>query len=72
MNTISNPLVLTYREGYKVNKPGEQSGEYVDKQVAVDLLEAILACEVTLKAFLPDAFATISLVETAIKKAKCL
>lgn len=39
---------------------------------APELLEALLACEVTLKAFLPDAFATISLVESAINKAKGL
>jgi hypothetical protein len=34
------------------------------------MLEALLACEVTLKAFLPDAFATIAIVKEAIAKAR--
>ena len=36
---------------------------------APDLLEALIACKTTLKAFLPDAFETISFAESAIKKA---
>lgn len=37
-----------------------------------DLLEALEACEVTLKAFLPDAWATLQVVQSAIKKAKAI
>lgn len=34
-NTIDNPLILNWKEGeYKVNKPLDQSGEYVDKSFA--------------------------------------
>jgi hypothetical protein len=41
-NTIANPLKLTYIDGkYKVNKPGDQDGEYVSKEVALALLEAL-------------------------------
>lgn len=38
LSTVSNPLVLTYKGGYYVNKPGDQTGEYVSKEVAQDLL----------------------------------
>lgn len=39
-NNITNPLNLTFDGAYKVNKPGEQSGYYVELKVANDLLEA--------------------------------
>ena len=48
MNTIKDPLILTwgssdpiFDEAYSVNKPGEQSGEYVDKALAEEMLEAL-------------------------------
>jgi hypothetical protein len=45
-NTCENPLKLTYSKqflvGYKVNKPSDQSGEYVDKKIADDLLKALI------------------------------
>ena len=41
-NTILNPLKLSSPDGsYKVNKPGEQDGEYVDKTEAVKILNAL-------------------------------
>lgn len=39
---------------------------------APDLLEALEICEITLKAFLPNAWATLQVAQTAIKKAKGL
>ena len=44
MNNITSPLKLTWKDQeweYKVNKPHDQSGEYVDKQIAVNLLSAL-------------------------------
>lgn len=44
MNNCKNPLKLTYSPqllvGYKVSKPNDQTGEYVDKKVADELLSA--------------------------------
>jgi len=43
MNNCKTPLKLTTPEtfeGYKVNKPNDQTGEYVDKEIADELLEA--------------------------------
>lgn len=43
MNNCKSPLKLTWYEEawqYKVNKPRDQSGEYVDKRVADELLAA--------------------------------
>jgi hypothetical protein len=44
MNNCKNPLKLTYSRqlfvGYKVSKPNDQTGEYVDKKVADELLSA--------------------------------
>lgn len=46
MNNVTLPLKLTYNPqlfvGYKVNKPLDQSGEYVDKKVADNLLQALI------------------------------
>jgi len=39
-------------------------------RAAPDLLEALLACKVTLEAFLPEAWATIAVVNEAINKTK--
>lgn len=47
-NNCSNPLTLKFGSEYKVDKPGDQSGEYVDKQVADRLLSA---CEWALSQF---------------------
>jgi hypothetical protein len=46
MNTINNPLILKWKaesgpSRYVVNKPGEQAGEYVDKALADEMLEAL-------------------------------
>ena len=44
MNNITSPLKLTWKEQewqYKTNKPHDQSGEYVDKQIADNLLSAL-------------------------------
>ncbi len=41
MNTITSPLILTYRKEYKTNKYNDQSGEYVDKAIALELVEAL-------------------------------
>ena len=44
MNNCKEPLKLTYSPqlfvGYKVSKPNDQTGEYVDKKVADELLAA--------------------------------
>jgi len=43
MNNCKNPLRLSFHnQEYRVNKPGDQDGEYVDKAIADELL---LACE---------------------------
>jgi len=44
MNTCKNPLKITYNPhtGYKVNKPNDQSGEYVDKEIADKMLHALI------------------------------
>ncbi len=42
-NDCTTPLILTWNqesENYKINKPLDQSGEYVSKKVADELLEA--------------------------------
>lgn len=53
MNTLNNPLKLTYNDGYKVNKPNDQSGEYIDASIGSDLVGAINAiigvCEIEKK-----------------------
>lgn len=44
MNTINDPLKLTFNQSqfeYKVNKPEEQSGEYVDRSIALQLLDEL-------------------------------
>jgi hypothetical protein len=45
MNNLKSPLILTYSPqlfvGYKVNKPLDQSGEYVSKEIAEELLDAL-------------------------------
>ncbi len=45
INNCTSPLKLTYSEnllaGYKVNKPFEHSGEYVDKAIADEMLDSI-------------------------------
>lgn len=42
MNTIQDPFKITYtNNGYKVNKPNDQSGAYVDLQIAIDLLNEL-------------------------------
>lgn len=34
MNTLSDPLILTFTEfGYKVNKPNVEGGEFIDKNI---------------------------------------
>ena len=43
MNNCKTPLRISMSEhinGYKVSKPQDQSGEYVDKKIADELLEA--------------------------------
>lgn len=44
MNNCKDPLKLTYSQqlfvGYQVSKPNDQTGEYVDKKVADELLSA--------------------------------
>lgn len=43
MNTCKAPLKLTWNgEMYKVNKPNDHSGEYVDKALADRLLESLV------------------------------
>lgn len=45
-NNCASPLILTinagFIPGYKTNKSGDQSGEYVDKAIADDLLAALI------------------------------
>ena len=44
MNTINNPLILTFHIGrsqYVVNKPNDQSGEYIDKALAEEMLQML-------------------------------
>lgn len=38
-NTVTNPLILSYSNEYKVNKPLDQTGKYVDLEIANELLE---------------------------------
>ena len=42
-STVKNPLVLRYNDGrgYSVNKPGDQEGEYVSKEIAEAMLNAM-------------------------------
>jgi hypothetical protein len=43
-NSIRNPLKLTFHQGkqqYVVNKPLDQSGEYVSKEIAESLVRAL-------------------------------
>lgn len=45
MNNCNSPLKLRWDEitsQYKVNKPLDQSGEYVDKEIAVELQDALV------------------------------
>lgn len=39
-HTIKDPLILTFSGEYKVNKPNDNSGEYVSKEFAEELLDA--------------------------------
>lgn len=42
-NTCFSPLILRWTNGeYRVNKPQDQSGEYVDKAIADELLGALV------------------------------
>lgn len=41
-NNCKYPLKLSWTNCYKVNKPLDQSGLYVDKQIADDLLNALI------------------------------
>ncbi|MFN7611083.1 MAG: hypothetical protein ACK5QX_09150 [bacterium] len=49
-NTLDNPLVLKWDgKEYKVNKPLDQSGKYVDQTIAVELFDAlavIIDCQI--------------------------
>lgn len=53
MNNLNNPLKLTFNGEYKVNKPQDQSGEYIDAAIGEELvggLQALLAaCEIERK-----------------------
>jgi hypothetical protein len=52
-NTIDSPLILNdTKYGYKVNKPLDQSGEYVDKQFAEKLKKDNAALLDALKPFI--------------------
>lgn len=45
INNCTSPLKLNWKESeyqYKVNKPFNQSGEYVDKKVADAMLNALI------------------------------
>jgi len=45
INNCTSPLKLNWKESewqYKVNKPLDQSGEYVDKKVADAMLHALI------------------------------
>jgi len=45
INNCTSPLKLIWKESewqYKVNKPLDQSGEYVDKKVADAMLHALI------------------------------
>jgi hypothetical protein len=42
LNNCKHPLQLSWTDQYKVNKPLDQSGLYVDKQIADDLLNALI------------------------------
>jgi hypothetical protein len=67
-NNCKNPLRLRWKEvewQYKVNKPLDQSGEYVDKHIADELLNALIS----LKDKLPQDDATLKKVNYAIKLA---
>ena len=58
MNTCKDPLKLTYSEqifvGYKVSKPDNQSGEYVDKAVADNMLKHLLRLKEILEEEIPE------------------
>lgn len=73
-------LVLTdnkddHAKYVEMQTAGHVDAKYVPLKVAEaapDLLEALIAVKTTLDAFLPDAFATRSIVDDAIFKAKGL
>lgn len=66
-NTITNPLILTYRPHglYTANK-NNCAGEYVDKAVADKLLEALQYAK---KALNENGLFGITIIDEAMKKA---
>ena len=58
MNDLSNPLKLTYSKtllvGYRVNKSGDQSGEYVDKLIASNLYKHLIKLKLICEAQIPE------------------
>lgn len=48
-NNINSPLVLSFKDDYKVNKLGDQSGEYVSKEIANELLNTLKDAQVLLR-----------------------
>lgn len=43
MNTLNDPLKITFNGEYKVNKPNDQTGEYIDVSIGSDLVGGINA-----------------------------
>lgn len=71
-NTLSEPLKLSWiSDQYKVNKHGDQSGEYVDKAIAAELLEALKAAHQVILVLSEDTnTALVKQIENVISKAE--
>lgn len=77
MNNLKLPLKILKTKGiqrYDVNKPQDQSGEYVDMEIALTMLDALQQARVTLILCTlidksQESTKSVKIVESAIKKA---
>ena len=70
MNNCRTPLELRWHDfsgQYKVNKAEDQSGQYVSKKVADDLLEAL--CDLRARCMMDDPEFNIPSINEAIDNA---
>lgn len=78
-HTIKYPLILTFSGEYKVNKPNDNSGEYVSKEFAEELLEsnkelleALIDSESTIKYLMDNPKNEISIASCTISLNKVI
>lgn len=71
LHTIKNPLVLNDTPyGYKVNKPNQGKQELVSKEIAIELLNALILAQLQINMFKPNLNAEVKLlISKAIKNA---